>query len=206
MKPWWYLKSPHPTSARCCVPCHPCHGKPASTEVHAPLFGEWKPQSGQQGAPITKPETPESSPHQTTQPCKETSTAPWWGGGGSLCGLGNSQHPTTPTTPQRLIAPPKSLGAEPHRSVTTQHGGLGPTVRAARPRQPFPSSPLPIVHRSPALTPGIYNPPFRRGIVCRQPRRAPCVLDEPGLDSSFPRFPVYGAREEPVPATPQRPL
>lgn len=138
MKPWWYLKSLCPTSARCCVPCHPHHGKPASTEIHAPFLGEWKPQRRQQGAPIVKPKTPESSPHQTTQPC-QTSTALLMGVCVcvcvSLCSSGNTHDPIEADCTPQTLGSRACIAALPPK-----HGGLGPTVLAARPRRPFPSS------------------------------------------------------------------
>lgn len=113
VKPRWYLKSLHPTSTRHCVPCHPHHG------IHrcprTPL-GEWKPQSRQQESPIAKPKPLESSPHQTTQPCKETSTAPLM--------ERHREARGTPTTPQH---PP------PHRGRLHPPNPWDPSCIAALP-------------------------------------------------------------------------
>ena len=165
-----------------------------------PFLGSGNPRAGNGDLqlPNQKPQNPAHAKLQRNQHSPAD--------GGSPCGLGNTQHPAAPTTLQRPTASFKPPGAELHRLRyhpawrPWPHGTSGSSSPA------FSILPLPIVCRSPALTLGIYNPPFRRGIVCRQPRRATRVLDEPGLDFSFPRFPVYGAREEPVLATPRRPL
>ena len=94
VKPWWHLKPPCPTSPGCCVPCH---RKPASVEVHAPLFGQWKPRvgNGEIQPPNQKPQSPAHT--KLPSPAKNSAQLCWWEG----------HHPTTPTTPQH---PPPRRG------------------------------------------------------------------------------------------------